>query len=218
MNFFVKIALFDIDGTILSHANSELIFIKHLAKMRIIPIKNYWLTLFNLIKQMNDIETALHENKYYLTGIDKKFIELEAQTFFHHHLCRYISNDARHEILNIKKENTKVVLLSAAPIFLTELISQELKADYHIGTNFDSCDGIYTGKIIYPQPYGLQKKIIANEFLKKNGYSFNDCIVYANALSDFALLESAHAPIAVNPSPILKKVAKNNLWQIKYWS
>lgn len=211
----MAVAFFDIDHTIISSISAEKIFFFYLMKKRKIPPINYFRVVFFFCKDIlwHPYKATL-QNKQYLANQKKDDVIKWGKECFHNEIKKKISQDAISAISAHKKKNDKVILLSGNLFFLAELIKEYVGSDDVICTNLETNKGLFTGKITGLHPYGATKKILLQEYLKKNNLSNQEIYCYANSVSDMPFLSCADKPVAVNASRRLKKNALDRHWSI----
>jgi HAD superfamily hydrolase (TIGR01490 family) len=118
-------------------------------------------------------------------------------------------------IIKEHQENGReVVLLSASLREIVSLLAKELEIKHVIATNLEISAGIYTGKIKEVVPYGIQKKLKIEKFLKERDWKSRDTFAYCDHITDEGLLQSVKNPFVVNPDSLLRKLAIKNKWPI----
>ncbi len=212
-----KICFFDIDGTLIPNTSCEFLFIKYLLKYKKIPIKNIYLTFLSLIKNINELDKNIHENKFYLKDFFINDILTYTKDCFESTIKNKISIDGLSELRKLHSQNISIILLSAGPDFLVEMIASYINAHHYLATSFTMQHNKFVGTINGTQPYGIGKYIVVNEYVKKHGITLNECIAYGNSFSDRYLLSAVGVPIAVNPDFKLKNYAKKRFWRITYF-
>ena len=92
-------------------------------------------------------------------------------------------------------------------------IMKEINISHAIYTNLEVKENKYTGDLLGESVIGLQKKVMALEFLKKNdGVDIIDCAACADDISDLDLLESVGEKYIVPGNHSLEKIAKDRHW------
>ncbi len=212
-----KICFFDIDGTLIPHTSCESLFIKYLLINCKIPIKNIFLTLVDLIKNIDNLDRNIHDNKFYLKDFLINDLLAYTKDCFEKTIKNKISTDGLSELRKLHNQNISIILLSAGPNFLVEMIANYINISNYLATSFTMQHNKFIGTIHGIQPYGIGKYTVANEYAKKHGITLDECIAYGNAFSDKYLLSAVRTPIVVNPDFKLKKYAKKMFWRITYF-
>jgi hypothetical protein len=99
-------------------------------------------------------------------------------------------------------------------------IGEKLGCDTILGTRLEHDDaGNILAKIYGANCYGAAKQVRIMLWLEQNGGAQNWDVVrcYSDHVSDAPMLEMAEQPVAVNPHPPLKALAKRKGWRIENW-
>lgn len=105
-----------------------------------------------------------------------------------------------------------VVILSASPQELVEVVAGHLGAHRAIGTRPEQRDGRYTGRLVGSFCYGAGKLTRLHQDLGPG--ALHDAAAYADSSSDLPVLEASREPVAVNPDRRLQSVARSRGWPV----
>ena len=110
-----------------------------------------------------------------------------------------------------------IVLVSAGPRYLVQVIGARLEADAVItaGPLIRGCR--LTDVLDGPLCSGPGKVQRVRQYLWERGMALANCVYYGDSINDLPLLELVGQPIAVNPDPRLMKVALAKGWKIVQW-
>jgi phosphoserine phosphatase len=78
-------------------------------------------------------------------------------------------------------------------------------------------DGILTGRLTEPHPYGERKREMLLQVAEEQGFDLAASYAYADHHTDVPFLETAGHPVAVNPDKGLRQVAEERGWEIAEW-
>ncbi len=220
-----KIAFFDLDGTLVSahlwiglikhHFRAkEKIFsafwfiISHMAlmpfwKMHLIPTKEYYKSwardMADLIKGIN-VDRAKEifnwlSDEYLLPTLRKNVFE---------------------RLKKHQEEGFLTVLISGSFSELLEIIASRLNIDFAIGTDLETVENKYSGKVVPPLCFGEGKvekikKFLSEKYLQVN---FKESFAYSDSFFDLPLLKLVGNPVVVEPDEKLLEIARKNNWQI----
>jgi putative phosphoserine phosphatase/1-acylglycerol-3-phosphate O-acyltransferase len=97
-----------------------------------------------------------------------------------------------------------------------EVVRQKLGIDYAVGTELEVIDSVYSGNIIKPLCFGVNKARLLNEFIRRARLNINlsRSFAYADSIHDLAILDMVGNPVACYPDKHLLKVALQRNWQI----
>ncbi len=113
-----------------------------------------------------------------------------------------------------REQGHKPVLLTSAADVLAEKVAGLLGINHVIATALILKDGVYTGEIAEPSPWGAGKRILAERHCQSAGIDPRHCYVYTDHISDLPLMKLVGKPIAVNPDRVLRRVAQENKWKL----
>ncbi len=117
-----KVAIFDIDGTLIK-VSSERQFFKYLIAEKIVTTKDILRVVkVSLYRILNLNNLQVRKNKHYLKGKKVDVIVKAAKTFFNERLSPLISPKALEEIRCIKEKGYMVILLSGTLIPLLNVL------------------------------------------------------------------------------------------------
>lgn len=212
-----KIVIFDIDGTLIE-GQSQRYFIDHLLKKKFISLFNFLkLNLWFIFYKLGIINNPKSALEFALKSTKEKNVQnLEkiADNFFNEILVKKFYKNVLN-ILNEKKKDSKIFLMSNSFDFLVEKISKYVNADGFFCTKLERKDGFITGKIINTM-YGNQKVEKLNNFCTENNYNLKDISFYSDHYSDIPVMSIVGEAIAVNPDERLAIYAKGKKWNIIY--
>ena len=109
----------------------------------------------------------------------------------------------------------RVWLVTAAPVELASLLARRLGLTGALGTVSEVKDGIYTGRLVGEPLHGPAKAEAITALAKKEGLDLTQCSAYSDSANDLPMLSLVGHPVAVNPDATLKRIAKENEWEIR---
>jgi HAD superfamily hydrolase (TIGR01490 family) len=109
-------------------------------------------------------------------------------------------------------------IVTSTNAFVTRPIADALGIRDLIAT-IPECDaqGCYTGRISGTASFQAGKVLRVRAWLQELGLdleSFKESWFYSDSVNDLPLLEVVDHPVATNPSPALRELAKGRGWQI----
>jgi HAD superfamily hydrolase (TIGR01490 family) len=108
----------------------------------------------------------------------------------------------------------EVWLVTAAPIELAQVIAARLGLTGALGTQPESVDGVYTGRISGPLLHGPDKARQVSRLARERGLDLAHSYAYSDSANDLPLLSLVGHPVAVNPDRGLRRHARHNGWAI----
>jgi HAD superfamily hydrolase (TIGR01490 family) len=109
----------------------------------------------------------------------------------------------------------RVWLVTAAPTELASLIAHRLGLTGALGTVSESKDGVYTGRLVGEPLHGPAKAEAIRALAEREGLDLSRCSAYSDSTNDLPMLSLVGHPVAVNPDPDLKRIAREKGWDIR---
>ncbi|MCY4254545.1 MAG: HAD-IB family phosphatase [Gammaproteobacteria bacterium] len=107
-----------------------------------------------------------------------------------------------------------VVLLSGAPQFLAEAVAEELQVSTVLGTRCAERNGRFCLAPPALHRVGEEKLAAARALARQLGTRLSSASAYGNAISDLPLLAACGCPVAVNPDSKLAAEARRQGWRV----
>ena len=109
----------------------------------------------------------------------------------------------------------RVWLVTAAPAELASLIARRLGLTGALGTVAESKDGVYTGHLVGEPLHGPAKSAAIRALADREGLDLSRCAAYSDSANDVPMLSLVGHPVAVNPDPQLRRIAREKGWEIR---
>lgn len=114
-----------------------------------------------------------------------------------------------------RQQGDHIMIITATNHFVTKSIAEQFKADTLLAIDLEISDNLYTGKVVGTPTYQQGKVIRLQEWLNEHPeHSMEGSYFYSDSQNDLPLLRKVDNPVAVDPDPELKRVAKEHDWQI----
>ena len=212
----LRVALFDVDGTLIkgssTFAGTWFLFNRGMIGPRYMLLGLWYAMLHGL-------GLATYERIYKMgLGVFRgmrvdEIVKLSRLCFEKHVLPRFFDG-ALEEIRANKELGRKIVLVSAGPRYLVQVIGQWIRADAVV-TAGPQVEGERVTHILDgPVCAGKGKVWWVRRYLAKLGVSLEDCVCYGDSVNDLPLLELVGEAVVVNPDPRLRRVAVSRRWRI----
>ncbi|MWJ27684.1 HAD-IB family hydrolase [Halomonas sp. ZH2S] len=107
-----------------------------------------------------------------------------------------------------------LLIITATNRFITGPIAERLGVDHLIAVEPEVHEGCYTGGITGIPSYQEGKVKRLEQWLEDQDITLEDAWFYSDSHNDLPLLEKIEHPIAVDPDPILRRVAEERQWRI----
>ena len=210
-----KVAIFDIDGTLIKDISSERVFFRYLLRNKIVTFKDLLRYAGLFLKKLLLFKGVyLRRNKSYIKGKRYELLVVEARKCFEKELSPYISKLGTDEINRLKQNGFKIILLTGTLDPIMECFKAFCGADEGIGTSLETEDGNITGKIDGIYAYHIGKADIVRKLSENGKIDFANSYAFANESIDVDFMKLVGNPVAVNPDPLLKEHALKEDWRI----
>ncbi|WP_436774147.1 HAD family hydrolase [Yinghuangia sp. YIM S09857] len=109
----------------------------------------------------------------------------------------------------------QVWLVTAAPIEIATTIADRLGLTGALGTVSETCDGVYTGRLVGELLHGEAKAEAVRGLAAHEKLDLADCSAYSDSSNDIPMLSLVGDPCAVNPDTKLRRHAREHGWRVK---
>jgi len=116
-----------------------------------------------------------------------------------------------------RRAGDRLVIVTATNEFITGPIARRLGVDDLIAIELErDADGWMTGAIAGTPSFREGKVERVHQWLRARGLDWGgaDITFYSDSRNDLALLEKADHPVAANPDPTLREIARRRGWRI----
>jgi len=221
MTASVPLAAFDLDGTVL-RGQSGALWAWHLAGRRLVPARTALRVAALLVRYRRgaplDYDRLAAELLASFAGRPTAAFEALVDPFVEDRLVPTVRREARATMARLRATGCHVVLTSAALAPLVARMAARLPADGWIATELaPPIDGTFAGRLAGPVRHGTAKVEAVARYADARFARWHLDCAFTDHESDLALLEAARRPTAVNPSPGLKRVARERGWPVVAW-
>jgi HAD superfamily hydrolase (TIGR01490 family) len=109
----------------------------------------------------------------------------------------------------------RVWLVTATPVELASIIAHRLGLTGALGTVAEVEDGRYTGRLMGEPLHGPAKAEAVRALALRESLDLSRCTAYSDSSNDVPMLTSVGRAVAINPDADLRKVARDNGWEIR---
>jgi len=211
-----RLAVIDLDGTLLQGMNAERIFYLHLlvhGHVGIFRMLGFLFSLLGDIVRMG-LRPAIGSNTRILKGRTPEEVKRWAAAFGQVFLRKAVPEDLRAKIMSLKQAGCRIVLLSGSLQVLVEQLKERLEAEILIGNDLEVADGRLTGRKAGIFPYGEKKLDALFERLDPEGIDWSNSWALADRISDLPVFELVGHPVAVHADRRLRRLARKRGWEI----
>ena len=211
-------AFFDVDNTLLPGEASEVRFFRWLWRRRVVGWPEVRVSLSWLMRHVPALSLQpLRERKLYLAGKPSQVIEPLGEEFCREQLCPCVSPAAMRTINEHRRAGHAIILLTASIDFLIDPIATALQADRYFAGRLEEMNGVYTGRLVPPLPYGEGKRQLIERLARDLMLDLSLCYAYGDSPGDLEVLRAVGHPTVVNPIRGMAHIARQQNWPIVRW-
>ncbi len=211
-------AFFDVDNTLLPGQASEVRFFRWLWRRGIVGWPEARASAVWLMRHARGLSLhPLRERKLYLAGKPAQVIEPLGEEFCREQLCPGVSPEAMRAIERHREAGHAIVLLTGSLNFLIDPIAGALRVDRCFAGVLEQMNGVYTGQLVPPLPYGAGKRTPIDQVAEELGLDLSICYAYGDSPGDLDVLRAVGKPTVVNPIRGMARIARDRGWPIVEW-
>ncbi|MFZ5645348.1 MAG: HAD family hydrolase [Bacillota bacterium] len=147
-------------------------------------------------------------------GKTRAEMEFLAQEHFEAFVRPMVYSQAFEMIKSIRNQGEKLCMITATNGEIAGPVARFLGFEKFLSTSLEIIDGRYTGNISGIYCYGAGKIPYIERFCRENSTSIAEAYYYGDSIADIPVLEAVRHPVAVNPVPGLRQMAKERGWNI----
>jgi len=210
----MKLAIFDIDGTLV-RGSSERMFWRYLAaRGRQGPRQIFAYLLFLLRYLPTGGIHTIKKNKAYLCGLQSTEVEALAAEFVNTRLMKRLYEPAAQRLKQHLRHGDAVVLLSGTIDPIARALAERLGVRHVCATLCSERHGRYLAQPPETHPFGAAKLGLARQLADQIGAQLKHASAYGDSRHDLFLLEAVRDPVAVTPDARLLEVALTHDWEV----
>ncbi|MBR58930.1 MAG: HAD-IB family hydrolase [Myxococcales bacterium] len=212
----MQLAFFDIDGTLVRPSTGWAIS-QSLRKDGILSRRDIARGAFyRVLMRLNRLEYS-QVIRSVMKVIEGRSEE-EIRTWFQRAFDRYVRYNFVPSVLERVEEHRRrgdpIILLSGTSQIAGKIIAEHLPVDHLICAHAEIVDGLITSQLIEPIPYREGKIPWAQKIADETGIPLDSAFFYTDSITDRPLMERVGNPVAVNPGPLLRRLARKNGWEM----
>lgn len=207
----MRVAIFDIDGTLVAGKSTEKRFIGWMLRRGHIGLRQLLSAAWFVLRWFPVYgRHVFRKNKAWLNGLPVDVVAREAERFSGEIGDENWIVPALAELRRHKEQGDAIVLLSGSLQPIVELLCRRFGADEGIGTQCDAAHGRYTAAPALRHPFYDEKVALLSAICEKYAASEQDVSAYADSAFDIPLLSRVGQPAAVCPDRGLAAWARAN--------
>jgi HAD superfamily hydrolase (TIGR01490 family) len=205
-------AIFDVDGTMV-RGGTERLFFRYLVRTgKLAPIR-----ALGFLVRLAAAPRSRYRNKTYLAGMAAAATEALGRRCFQEMILPRLRPPAVACLQGHKSGGQRIILLTGSLEFLVLPLKELLGADWLIATEVGQCDGKFTGDLQGLHPRGENKRLLLEELARRQGLDLSCSSAYGDHEEDIPMLGCVERPVAVNPTRVLRRVARERGWPIVHF-
>jgi HAD superfamily hydrolase (TIGR01490 family) len=212
----MTLALFDLDGTIISGSTGADLTVAMLKARRIGPHHAMAVAAVGLAQRLGIThgQDLLRTAATFFQGMTVAEAEGILGELYDRILKHRVYPSVRRLIVLHQAAGDTVAIISASPSMLLERFARDLGASFFLGSSQTPEDGRLPGVADEPVPYGWGKVLLARRLAADEGEDLGRASFYSDSISDLPLLEEVGHPHVINPDPRLSLTAWRRGWPI----
>ena len=210
-------ALFDMDKTLLDASSGQL-YARYLYRTGQISRWElarvaWWVILSRL--GLLDLQNLVPRLVISAAGDDEPELRRQCDLWFGQDVLPHLTEAGRRRLAEHQVRGHIVAIISGSTQYSVRPLAEHLGIpDQYMCTRLEAKDGRLTGKVVPPVCLGTGKIVWAERFAADHGVDLSASYFYTDSYSDLPLLERVGHPIAVNPDPRLRRLAKKRGWPL----
>lgn len=211
----MRLAIFDIDGTLIPGASSEARFARFLWQQGKLGPRQLMAYLWFCIRYLPRFGLQVtKKNKAYLSGHSEADITALARDFVARVLMPNLHGATRQRLEAHRAAGDVIVLLSGTPQFIADALAVQLDAAHCIGAACATENGAFTMAPPRRHPFGPTKIDAAETLAAAADLPLEQAIAYGDSISDAHLFRVVAEAVAVDPDRRLSAEAAGAGWEV----
>jgi HAD superfamily hydrolase (TIGR01490 family) len=213
------VALFDMDRTLVDIHTARLYLQlqRELGEIGLLELlrSSYWLLQYGF-GWIQAERVALRLLADY-RGQPEEWLRERCRQWFQSHVRVWISSVGRARVREHQAAGHQVAIATSAVRQAALPLAEELSIEHLVCSELGVEGRALTGTFERPLCYGTGKLERAHALVQSLGSSLDQAVFYTDSITDLPLLEAVGQPVAVNPDPRLRRVARRRGWPIENW-
>ncbi|MER3400447.1 MAG: HAD-IB family hydrolase [Thermoflexus sp.] len=210
-------AFFDVDHTVLSVSSGQQ-WVRYLRRSGRMTWPVWWTFIGLALRYylgLLEFPRANARLTAMIAGADAEAFREETRRWFEEWVRPYIAPGAVRRIAWHREQGHRLALVSAATEYVVRPLAEALDIPDHLCTRLEVVDGRLTGRVVEPPCYGPGKVYWVERYAAETGVDLARSYFYSDSYTDLPLLLRVGHPVAVNPDPRLRRLARRRGWPIE---
>jgi HAD superfamily hydrolase (TIGR01490 family) len=210
----------DLDRTIINNVSGKVLAVNAIRKGYVkLPelikiLFSYLLYKFRLTDPQNMAEKMIRWTR----GMPETIFNELCNESVENTLFPSIYKQALNEIESHRRNNARIILLSASIEQICKRIASGIGIDDVISTSLEVKEGYLTGRAVDTLCFGDVKTARLRDYCSFNSINISESWYYGDSISDLPVFLAIGSPVCINPDRRLKKTALKRGWMILKWS
>ncbi len=211
-------AFFDVDNTLIPGSAIELRFFRYLWTQGVVGWREASSSLAYLLRHGGLFSwQALRAQKPYLGGKQATDIQALGHAFVSEVILSSLSREGMARIAHHQAQRHQVVLVTGCLDLLIAPLAMHLGITSALTARPEHRDGVFTGRLHLPVPYGPGKRELIDAFARANDINLQQSYAYGDSPGDVELLQAVKHPLVVNPIRGMDAIARRHGWPMTEW-
>lgn len=211
----MRLAVFDLDGTLIGGASCERRFASWLLRHGVIGPRQMLLWAGFLASAWSRHGRHVpKKDKCYVAGLEVARVEALAGRFVDEELVARLDAAVVEEVNRHRARGDTLVLLSGTLQPLADALAARLGMARAIGSLAPAHGARYAFGPPLRHPFGEEKLALVEKLCANEGLALHAVVAYGDSFHDRALLERVGTPVAVEPDGRLTRLAEARRWRV----
>lgn len=211
-------ALFDMDKTLLDTSSGQLYarFLYRTGELgrRELARVAWWGVLSRL--GVLNVQSLIPKLLSDAAGDNEQEMRRQSDLWFVEDVLPHMTERGRERVAEHKAQGHVVAIVSGSTQYAVGPLAAHLGfPGQYVCTHLESQDGHLTGRIVPPVCLGSGKVVWSERFAAEHDVDLSASHFYTDSITDLPLLERVGHPVAVNPDPRLRRLARKRDWPIE---
>lgn len=153
-----------------------------------------------------------------LRGTREDVFAMRCADWFEEYVAPHVASRGREAVARHRARGDIVAIATGATPYAARPLAAALGIEHVVATELEVDPlGRFTGRTNKPLSYGEGKVTRSRALAGQLGFELGDATFYSDSVTDLPLLEAVREPVAVNPDPRLRRIARQRGWRVEAW-
>ncbi len=216
----MRAALFDMDRTLVRKETASL-YVRYQRERGEAGLADlvrvlFWVAEYTL--GVIDAEAVARRAIRDYEGTAETDVRERCEEFFATRVVPHIAERGRSTVERHRAAGDLLAIVTGATPYVAGPLARALRIDHVVASELEvDRDGRFTGQPRGTLSIGPGKVVRAQALAEAQGFDLAEATFYTDSLTDLPLLERVREPVAVNPDPRLRRLARRRGWTIERW-